>query len=338
MPVDDKESLRAAIELISKYEYDGRPVPPLPHKPFPGKLGHGYNIPRSLPEPDKESLRAAIELISKYEYKDNPYPAPDPIKPIPIQTLKPIPLPTIKPDPRPSYDPAPYKPRIGKRKEAEYVDDYSGDEKESLRAAIELLSKYEYKDVPIPYIPIPTIKPIPIPIPIPIPTYKLEPIPSYKPSPTPTYKPAPGPYRPPSVYEPQPYKPQYEKRSEPYTKEDKEESLRAAIELITKYEYKPVPIPFPKPTPIIKPIPIPTLKPAPIPIYDPAPYKPQIGKRENRVQSDEEAGLRAAIELISKAEYGGGLPGKKKPLPILLPAPESNIQRDVGKDVKKAKA
>lgn len=231
--LDATESIRAAIELLSKYEYGPYVQEPAP---YPYRLGPNEHIPRSVPHADKESLIAAIELLNNYEYKDNPYPPIKPaptLKPYPVYTLGPVP--TLKPAPVPKYDPAPIKgPVIGKRKIEETLESYpEGGSETDIQLAIELLSKYEYGNNP------PT-KPIPAP------TYKPVPVPTVKPMPFP-FKPGTGPFI------PQPkIQPQYPKRAEPSADVEKEKAFRAAIELLSKFEYdQPGPVkPFPgKPLP-----------------------------------------------------------------------------------------
>jgi len=151
------------------------------------------------------------------------------------------------------------------------IDNHTDEEK--LRIAIELLSKYEYKDGTFP-------GPI-------------------KPSP-PYPKPVPGPVRPPPLPWKE-YKPK-EKRSESTEiNSDEQDDIRAAIEILSSYEYKGGSAPHYPPIKPVKPIPLPAptfpAKPYGVPSQ---PYKPTVNKRE---ALSEEQNLRLAIETLSRWEY-----------------------------------
>lgn len=176
----DENTIRAAIEILSAQEYQdgGRPPCTQPHLEDKDIQIQKRAIDKAHSD-DEEQRRAAIELLTTYEYRDQS----GPIKPTPI---RPPPLPW-----------SPAKSRKKRSENVELADKYRDD----LRAAIEILSNYEYKNIK------PT-KPVLIPHP-------LDPI---------------------VLNQPQiePYKTEINKREAL----PEEESLKLAIETLSRWEYR----------------------------------------------------------------------------------------------------
>jgi hypothetical protein len=137
---NNEEQLRAAIELLTTYEYKDhsgpiKPIPPiikptpirpppLPWSPAKSRKKRSENV--ELADKDRDDLQAAIEILSNYEYKNikptKPVLIPHPLDPIVLN--------------QPQVEP--YKTEINKRAALS--------EEESLKLAIETLSRWGYRN------------------------------------------------------------------------------------------------------------------------------------------------------------------------------------------------